>query len=723
VCGFPDLDPLATIRGALVETLKLPKAEVEALGLIELLNKGFGAASEGSPNFKSLILIFDQFEQFFVYTDNAERRSAFIQALASWYGNNELKEKVKILVSIREDWFARMDEIQAALNYTLRIGGQTGGNSFYLKNFSAEEATMILGVMAQEDLGIEAEDTVRFDRDYIQEVLERELSSPTDHLISPVDLQIIAETIKQQNMAELRSFNRTALQRLGGIEGLRRSFLENILEPLEAERQKSAVQVLVALTNLEQQTRAEVQTLEQLQEKVKEIILPQEVERILGSLQETGLIAQAERGGVQGYELAHEGMIEAVIRVGEKIQDGAYRANQLLERRVNEWLGNGRSSRYLFSLKELWLLKRQRPYLIWGSTREYKHRLIANSKQRVRRNLGLVAIVTLMGAGVWGWLNHTTWGQIQQVQWQLKNLTSKNKRASDTAISKATLAFAKNNDFINALQICKRGINSPKIKIQALSAVAEVYINNKNESRAREILIDSLDTAKESKELDDNPEILASIIRAIEKIKNKTISREVLNQAVNIVVGRKNFYENPKFLGVIASAYASVEDRKTAEKFLFKALKKFKENEEFYELTDRGETLNTIVEAYISLKDKIKAQELLQKYSSVSNKLTKSSIDSNNELLSFVWLSRSYIKLGDEVKAADTLKKAINISAKVERSYEFGSSDVLANVFGKAQAIHLIVESIGELKDANTAKKLLQLSIAASEKFEPEARI
>ncbi len=311
-------------------------------------------------------MIFDQFEQFFVYIDDEAKREAFIRDLASWYNYDELTEKVKILVSIREDWFARMDEIQEVLNYTLKIGSQTGGNSFYLKNFSAEEATMILAVMAQEDLAIEENDTERFDRDYIQAVLERELASPTDRLISPVDLQIIAETIKQQNTSEMRAFNRPALQKLGGIEGLRRSFLESILEDLGAERKKSAVQVLVSLTNLEQQTRAQVQTLAQLQEKVKGSVLPDEVQKLVTYLQETGLIAVVERDGIKGYELAHEGMISAVIRLGEKIQDKAYRANQLLERRVNEWLGNNRSSRYLFSPRELWSIERQKPYLIWG---------------------------------------------------------------------------------------------------------------------------------------------------------------------------------------------------------------------------------------------------------------------------------------------------------------------------------------------------------------------
>ncbi|MGB8701956.1 MAG: hypothetical protein WCD18_21275, partial [Thermosynechococcaceae cyanobacterium] len=64
---FSNLDPLVTFREALGEALKLPKAEVELLGLVELLNKGIEAAAEGSPSFKFLILIFDQFEQFFVY--------------------------------------------------------------------------------------------------------------------------------------------------------------------------------------------------------------------------------------------------------------------------------------------------------------------------------------------------------------------------------------------------------------------------------------------------------------------------------------------------------------------------------------------------------------------------------------------------------------------------------------------------------------------------------
>jgi hypothetical protein len=497
-CGvyikFSNLDPLATIREALVEALKLPKAEVEALGLIELLNKGIEVASEGSPQFKSLILIFDQFEQFFVYTDDAERRSAFIETLADWYRDDALKMKVKILVAIREDWFARMDEIQGFLDYTLRVGSQSGGNSFYLRNFSAEEATGVLEVMAQEDLGIEAEDTVRFDRIYMQEVLERELANPTDHLISPIDLQIIAESIKQQNVTEMRSFSRTALQRLGGIEGLRRTFLESILEPLRTEQQKSAVQVLVALTNLEQQTRAEVQTLERLQEKLKGAVPTQEVVKIADELQKAALIAVVERDGVKGYELSHEGMIGAVIRLGEKVQDKVYRANQLLERRVNEWLGNNCKTRYLLNLRELWSLEQQKPYLLWGVKRQQKVKLIAKSKQRYYRIFGGAGGIFLLIIGGWFWLNFTTLGQLTQIRWELTSVSQQTRNPKYQSL--AVQAFAKDENFEQAFKIMNQ-IQEPSDKISALSSIAEASVKLNQPKLTSDLLHKAIESAKQ----------------------------------------------------------------------------------------------------------------------------------------------------------------------------------------------------------------------------------
>ncbi|MGK7939273.1 MAG: tetratricopeptide repeat protein [Crocosphaera sp.] len=513
---FSDSDSLETVKDAFVNSLSLENEDVEHLNFIQLLKKGINAASESCEEFKCLILVFDQFEQFFVYTDNQRRRNHFIQELVNWYEDDELTEQVKILVSIREDWFARLDEIQEALNYSLRIGSQSGGNSFYIKNFSPEESTMILSVMAQEDLAIAENDKQGFERDYIQEVLEKELASVSDGLISPVDLQIIAETIKQQNTSAMRAFNQTVFQKLGGIEGLRRSFLESMLEPLGEERKKSAVQMLVALTNLEQQTRSQVQALEQLQEKVKATITAKEVEKIVIYLQETGLITIAEKEGIKGFELSHEGMISAVIRLGEKIQDQAYRANQLLERRVNEWLGNRRSSRYYFNFREIWLIERQKPYLIWGKKRQQKQTLLQKSKQKIYAVLGVVGSIIFIVIGVWSWLNYTTTGMMTQMRWKLSNVSEK---ISDPQYqAKAVIAFAKDGNFERALQLSDKMNNSSE-KANALRAIAETYHKLKQPEKAVALLEKALSAADTIDSSRDKAYALRDISESVANLK------------------------------------------------------------------------------------------------------------------------------------------------------------------------------------------------------------
>jgi tetratricopeptide (TPR) repeat protein len=702
--SFSDRDPFETVCQALVDQLKIPP-ESRRGDFLEMLEQRENAAE------KQLVLLFDQFEQFFIHYKQQADRETFVGALTTWYRSSL---KVKVLISIRSDLSDRLLELERAFDYS--PGPQ---EKFRLEKFSPEEATNVLEVIAELE-------KLAFERPFIHELAKKELASHEDGLIAPVDLQILAWMLDRQNESDARAFNQKALAKLGGIEGLLTRFLQQTLKArtLKSDRE-DAVKVLLTLTDLDRNVRAGVMTPEELHVRLKDTVTVPSLEKTLTWLKrgDVRLITPVEQDGKIGYELAHERMISAVRQIAGKELSVVEKANQLLDRRVNEWVGNQQSRRYLLSCRELWLIQKQKPFLMWGANRSQKERLIQLSKrQKLHLSAGIIGSLFLLSMVLVGWFN-TTWGQIQQVQWQLKNLTSKNKRASDRAVSQAALAFAKNNDFINALQISKRGINSSEIKIQTLSAVAEVYINNKNENGAREILIDSLDIAKKSKELDDSPKILNSIIKTTEKFRNKTISKGILDQAVNTAIKHKYFYEDPRFLGSIASAYAGIGDKKTAEEFLLKTLKKFKGNEEFYELVDGGKTLSMVAEVYISLKDKNKAQKLLQKYSSVFTKPTQSSIDSNHKLLSFISLSRSYIKLGDEVKAADTLKKAINISAKVGKYYEFSSSDVQTNVFGKTQAIHLIVESVGELKDINEAKKLLRLSIATSEKFESEDRI
>ncbi|NJP11121.1 MAG: hypothetical protein HC866_17960 [Leptolyngbyaceae cyanobacterium RU_5_1] len=132
-------------------------------------------AAEGAG--KPLILLFDQFEQFFVHQKRKQDREPFIQALNEWY---QSALPVKILMCIRGDLSDRLVELQHALGYSL--GPQ---EVFRLERFTPREATAVLKVIADSE-------ALQFDERFASELTENELANREDGSISPVDLQILS---------------------------------------------------------------------------------------------------------------------------------------------------------------------------------------------------------------------------------------------------------------------------------------------------------------------------------------------------------------------------------------------------------------------------------------------------------------------------------------------------------------------------------------------------
>ncbi|MEO1400517.1 MAG: hypothetical protein AAFV72_04600 [Cyanobacteria bacterium J06635_1] len=114
---FSDQEPIHTIANALAEQLEIPPDwllpdKVHQGGLLMLLHEATKAVDQ------PLVLLFDQFEQFFVYYKRQEQRVPFINALAAWYKNPDLRQ-VKIVVSVRSDLWYQLDELYKALGHTL----------------------------------------------------------------------------------------------------------------------------------------------------------------------------------------------------------------------------------------------------------------------------------------------------------------------------------------------------------------------------------------------------------------------------------------------------------------------------------------------------------------------------------------------------------------------------------------------------------------------------
>lgn len=109
---FSDQEPIETVRQALAEQLEIPLDWLGACAFSQLLTQAMEAAG------KPIVLLFDQFEQFFVHHQRKEERAPFVQALMVWYQDTQL-DGVKVLVSVRADLLHELHELQKTLHYTL----------------------------------------------------------------------------------------------------------------------------------------------------------------------------------------------------------------------------------------------------------------------------------------------------------------------------------------------------------------------------------------------------------------------------------------------------------------------------------------------------------------------------------------------------------------------------------------------------------------------------
>ncbi|MBE9068918.1 ATP-binding protein [Leptolyngbya cf. ectocarpi LEGE 11479] len=559
---FNDQKPTKTIAKALAEQLKLPLEKLLPMDepqerLLGVLQQA--AATQEYP----LVLLFDQFEQFFVHQKRKEDRQPFIEQLATWY-RDPVPLPIRILVSIRSDLLYQLDDLHQALGYSL--GPQ---EVIQIKKFTPGEATKVLGVIAQTE-GLD------FNKNFVTELAEEELASREDGLISPVDVQILAWMIERQTADELRAFNQSAFQKFGGVEGLLTRFLERTLDArvIPAQRQ-SAVKVLLALTDLDSQVRAGVLTLPMLKDTLRNTVKVEEVAEAVNWLVrgDVRLITPQEQDGQTGYELAHERLIPALMRLAGKELSAADRANRLLDRRVNEWLGNNCSGRYLFGVRELWQIERQRPYLVWGSKREQKQRLITLSKRRLYGaglTLVLVGLLTAVGSG---WMYWTPQGQIWNAKRQLMGLLNDVPPARQ---AEAAVAFAKNAEWGRAEGILKglTGNDATKARDAELaSALRETTAFLSRTDLDHETVIDDIQILANAIQDDGyKSDALRAIATAYVELTDPESAESVLKQSLEAATAIQDDGSKSDALRAIATAAVELTDPESAESVLKQSL-------------------------------------------------------------------------------------------------------------------------------------------------------
>jgi hypothetical protein len=254
-----ELDPVEAIRQALLEQLAPPDKDKLPPSLPEMLEAA--ARLDARP----LVVILDQFEQFFVHRPRKKDRAPFLAAMEEWF-KRQAALSVKIVVCLRSDFLDRLIELQKLLGYSLGPH-----QNFRLEKFAPAQAAEIFRVIA-------GQEKLECDSGFVEKMAAEELAGATDGLVSPVDIQVLAWMIAGQKTQEERAFNEKTFRKLGGVEGLLERFLTRALDARETDaRRQAAVKTLLALTDLDRNTRAGVLTTAELEAKLQNHLPPGEI--------------------------------------------------------------------------------------------------------------------------------------------------------------------------------------------------------------------------------------------------------------------------------------------------------------------------------------------------------------------------------------------------------------------------------------------------------------
>lgn len=515
-----------TLTRALV-VYGVPRTDEVRRSLIDLLT-----ALDGFS--KPAVLILDQFEQFFSFYRRKQDRLPLIHEMAQWY-RERLSRRTKLLISIRDDFGSRLIELQKVIGYSL--GPQ---DNLVLEEFTVDQATRVISTICElEDLP--------YDRDFLKIMAKADLADSESELISPVDVQILTWMVRSQSEEGSRAFTRSSYKLAGGMEGILQRFLSRSLRALTAGKQReNAVKVLLALTDLENNTRAGRLSLDEIVVRLNEAIRKSDVEEALIwlSAHNVRLVSTELVDEEVFYELAHERLIGALRKLAGVELSLAGRAQNLLDRRVNEWIASGRSNRYAFNFWELRQIRTQRPFLAWGASRADKEALLAASTRRVALHAcTLVAGIGIIAFPVYWWFGPV--GEVWTTRRELLALATSGQ-ASLPALILSVRADISNGWITDADTIFNKMAEGYEEALQSkIAAGLALFAATRGDVYFSKVL----ELEKQLEEMDVSRNRLASIISALQQLDSQAKS-PFWGNVEKLVVNM----QSPRLLGLVAEA-------------------------------------------------------------------------------------------------------------------------------------------------------------------------
>jgi HEAT repeat protein len=310
-------DPVRAIKRAIAPPSLGPWPELlPQLTLHEFLGL---ACAHLSRQTQELVVVLDQFEEFFIFWPERDHRLPLIDALADCYDDKSLA--VRFILALRKDYYSDLATFQDRLPHIFH-------NEFYLESVTRQEAqAAITGPVAELGYPVSYEPV-------LLDVLLDDLARGGMEL---PHLQIICTELYEALAEGETAITLSSYEELGRAEGLLSGYLNSVLARMPGYGSAIAREVLKELVSSEATKR--VLSYGVLVTRIE--AERAELDDVLTRLVNARLLRRDEVAGQITYEMAHEYLIQEIIKWIDQSDLEFKRAEELLAREVANWRVHG----------------------------------------------------------------------------------------------------------------------------------------------------------------------------------------------------------------------------------------------------------------------------------------------------------------------------------------------------------------------------------------------
>lgn len=312
----------------------------------------------------TIVLVCDQFEEFFVSHRSREEREPFLSFLTQCYRDHTLP--VKCLVSMRSDFLYLIHaEMGGRIAEPLISSGL-----YHLRNFEEAHAVEIIERSARRA-------ALPFETGLSRQIA-RDLSSAGT--VSPSELQIVGEQLQTKRIYTLQAYRLA-----GGKEPLVHSFLEDVIQ---ASGDPEGARLLLRSVISEENTRLTL-TLDEIARRTQRGGVA--IARLLRLFSDARLIREVQDDDPWRYELMHEYLIDRINQVTGRVMDATQRANRLFRQYLSNYSIDTRTR---IPLSKLWFIRRYSD----AQRGERERELLRRSLKLGLLKAGALVVLLLAGA-------------------------------------------------------------------------------------------------------------------------------------------------------------------------------------------------------------------------------------------------------------------------------------------------------------------------------------